>query len=105
MLDEGVWAEIKAGGEHLRLFSEHNAMGVQASVYDVNAKRWSALLSRSRTSNKGKRKLSNMTICKGRPGRVKAMALFRVTFHQLRHDSRDYGSDDRHIVSRVFLVG
>ncbi len=42
MLDEGVWAEIKAGGEHLRLFSEHNALGVQASVYDVNAKIWIA---------------------------------------------------------------
>ena len=42
MLDEGVWAEIKLGREHLRLFSEHNAMGVQASVYDVNAKKWIA---------------------------------------------------------------
>ena len=27
MLIEGVWAEIIVGGEHLRLFSEHNAMG------------------------------------------------------------------------------
>lgn len=42
MLDEGVWAEIKLGNEHLRLFSEHNAQGVQVSVYDVNAKRWVA---------------------------------------------------------------
>ena len=42
MLEEGVWAEIRVGGEHLRLFSEHNAMGVQASVFDVNAKRWIA---------------------------------------------------------------
>jgi hypothetical protein len=42
MLDEGVWAEVKVGGEHLRLFSEHNAQGVQASVYDVNAKKWIA---------------------------------------------------------------
>jgi hypothetical protein len=42
MLDEGVWAEIKVGGEHLRLFSEHNALGVQASVYNVSAKRWIA---------------------------------------------------------------
>lgn len=42
MLDEGVWAEIRMGGEHLRLFSEHNAMGVQVSVYDVNGKRWIA---------------------------------------------------------------
>jgi hypothetical protein len=42
MLDEGVWAEIKVGGEHLRLFSEHNALGMQMSVYDVNAKRWIA---------------------------------------------------------------
>ncbi len=42
MLDEGVWAEIKVGNEHLRLFSEHNAQGVQASVYDVNGKKWIA---------------------------------------------------------------
>jgi hypothetical protein len=42
MLDEGVWAEVKVGGEHLRLFSEHNAQGVQVSVYNVNAKQWIA---------------------------------------------------------------
>jgi hypothetical protein len=36
MLNQGVWAEVKVGGEHLRLFSEHNALGVQASVYNVN---------------------------------------------------------------------
>jgi hypothetical protein len=42
MLDEGVWAEIKVAGEHLRLFSEHNAQGVQASVYDVKGKKWIA---------------------------------------------------------------
>ena len=40
MLAEGFWAEIKIGSEHLRLFSEHNAQGVQASVYDINAKKW-----------------------------------------------------------------
>jgi len=43
MLIEGVWAEIKIGGEHLRLFAEHNAQGVQASVYNVKAKNWIAL--------------------------------------------------------------
>jgi len=42
MLVEGVWAEIKTGDEHLRFFSEHNALGVQASVYNVNAKKWIA---------------------------------------------------------------
>jgi hypothetical protein len=42
MLDQGVWAEIKVGEEHLRLFSEHNAQGVQASVYNVTAKNWIA---------------------------------------------------------------
>ena len=42
MLDQGVWAEIKVGGERLRLFSEHNAQGVQASVYNINAKNWVA---------------------------------------------------------------
>ena len=42
MLDEGVWAEIKVADQHLRLFSEHNAQGVQTSVYDVNAKKWIA---------------------------------------------------------------
>jgi hypothetical protein len=42
MLDKGFWAEVKLGGEHLRLFSEHNALGVQASVYNVNNKNWIA---------------------------------------------------------------
>ncbi len=42
MLTEGVWAEVQLGNEHLRLFSEHNAQGVQASVYNVNAKNWIA---------------------------------------------------------------
>ena len=42
MLEKGVWAEIKVGGEHLRLFSEHNALGVQASTYNVKAKKWIA---------------------------------------------------------------
>jgi hypothetical protein len=42
MLTDGVWADLKVDGEHLRLFSEHNAQGVQASVYNVNAKAWIA---------------------------------------------------------------
>lgn len=42
MLESGVWADVKVESEHLRLFSEHNAQGVQASVYDVNGKRWIA---------------------------------------------------------------
>jgi hypothetical protein len=42
MLDEGVWAEVKVGSEHLRLFSEHNAQGVQVSVYNVVSKTWIA---------------------------------------------------------------
>jgi hypothetical protein len=37
MLDQGVWAEVKVADEHLRLFAEHNALGVQASVYSVIA--------------------------------------------------------------------
>ena len=35
-------AEVKVGSEHLRLFSEQNAQGVQASVYNVNSKKWIA---------------------------------------------------------------
>jgi hypothetical protein len=31
MLDEGFWAEIKVGGEHLCLFSERSALGVQVA--------------------------------------------------------------------------
>jgi hypothetical protein len=42
MLHEGVCADVKVGSEHLRLFSEQNAQGVQASVYNVNAKKWIA---------------------------------------------------------------
>ena len=42
MLAEGVWAEVKLGGEHIHLFAEHNAQGVQFSVYNVNTKSWIA---------------------------------------------------------------
>ena len=42
MLIDGVWAEVIANGEHLRLFSEHNALGVQTSVYNVTTKSWIA---------------------------------------------------------------
>lgn len=42
MLDQGVWAEVKIGGEHLRLFSEHSPQGMLASVYNVNTKTWIA---------------------------------------------------------------
>jgi hypothetical protein len=42
MLTEGVWSEIRVGGECLRLFSEDCAQGVLASVYNVNGKTWIA---------------------------------------------------------------
>jgi hypothetical protein len=42
MLSDGVWAEVKVGNEQLRLFSEHNAQGVQASVYNVTTRSWIA---------------------------------------------------------------
>jgi len=42
MLTDGVWAEVEVGGECLRLFSEHNAQGIQASVYNVKTRTWIA---------------------------------------------------------------
>jgi hypothetical protein len=42
MLDQGVWAEVKVGGKHLRLFSEESALGVRATVYNMNARNWIA---------------------------------------------------------------
>ena len=42
MLTEGIWAEVEVAGEHLRLFSEQNAQGIQASVYSVNTRTWIA---------------------------------------------------------------
>jgi len=42
MLIDGVWAEVEVGGECLRLFSEHNAQGIQASVYNVKTRTWIA---------------------------------------------------------------
>jgi hypothetical protein len=62
MLDEGVWAEIKVGGEHLRLFSEHNALGVQASVYDVKAKKWIAPSEPVEDIEQGKEKATEYAI-------------------------------------------
>ena len=42
MLEHGFWAEVRVGGEHLQLFSEQSALGVQASVYNVTVKNWIA---------------------------------------------------------------
>jgi hypothetical protein len=42
MLTGGVWAEIEVDGEHLRLFSEHNAIGIQVSVYNCKTRTWIA---------------------------------------------------------------
>ena len=42
MLEQGVWADVIVGKEHLRLFSEQTPDGVQASVYNVNEKTWIA---------------------------------------------------------------
>jgi hypothetical protein len=42
MLEQGFWAEVVVGKEHLRLFSEQTPLGVQASVYNVNTKTWIA---------------------------------------------------------------
>lgn len=42
MLDGGFWAEVEVDGEHLRLFSESNAIGIQVSVYNVKTKTWIA---------------------------------------------------------------
>jgi len=42
MLTDGVWAEVEIGREHLRLFSDHNAQGIQMSVFNVKTKTWIA---------------------------------------------------------------
>ena len=42
MLEQGVWAEVIVGKEHLRLFSEQTPLGVQVSVYNVSEKTWIA---------------------------------------------------------------
>jgi hypothetical protein len=56
MLDEGVCAEVRVGSEHLQLFSEQNAQGVQVSVYNVNAKNWIAPSESVETIEQGKLK-------------------------------------------------
>ena len=40
MLEEGFWAEIQIGGEHLRLFAEESPQGFQASVFNMKTKTW-----------------------------------------------------------------
>jgi hypothetical protein len=42
--------------QHLRLFSEQNTQGVQASVYNVNARNWIALSESVETIEHGKLK-------------------------------------------------
>ena len=56
LLDKSVRAEVRAGQEHLWLFSEQNALGVQVSVYNVNAKKWIAPSKSVETIEQGKLK-------------------------------------------------
>ena len=42
MLEQGVWAEVIVGDEHLRLYSEQTPSGVQSSVYNVRNRSWHA---------------------------------------------------------------
>lgn len=42
MLEQGVWAEVIIGDEHLRLYSEQTPSGVQSSVYNVKERTWLA---------------------------------------------------------------
>jgi len=53
MLEQGVWAEVIVGDEHLRLYSEQTPSGVQSSVYNVR-NRSSLHPRRWMTSNKGR---------------------------------------------------
>lgn len=69
MLEQGVWAEIKVGGEHLRLFSEHSPLGVQASLYNVNAKSWIAPSETVDDIEQGKDPSSNTRECISAPRR------------------------------------
>ena len=54
MLEEGLWAEVIVGKEHLRLFSERTPSGVQASVYNVTGKLWIAPSESVEDINEGK---------------------------------------------------
>ena len=54
MLEEGFWAEVIVGEEHLRLFSERTPSGVQASVYNVTGKLWIAPSESVEDINEGK---------------------------------------------------
>jgi hypothetical protein len=51
MLDQGVWTEVKVGGEQLRLFSEESALAVQESVHNMNARNWIAPSETAELSN------------------------------------------------------
>lgn len=42
MLEQGVWAEVIVGEEHLRLYSEQTPTGVQSSFYNVKERTWLA---------------------------------------------------------------
>ena len=56
---DGVWAEVEVGGEHLRLFSEHNAIGIQASVYNVKTRTWIAPSESVEDIEEGKERAAN----------------------------------------------
>ena len=60
MLDQGVWAEVKVGGEQLRLFSKESALAVQESVHNMNARNWIASSETAELSDGEKTERRNM---------------------------------------------
>jgi hypothetical protein len=60
MLDQGVWAEVKVMAKTCD-YSWENALGVQATVYNMNARNWIAPSDCVRISNKEKTEMSSVT--------------------------------------------
>jgi hypothetical protein len=40
IVGSGFWAEVKAGGQHLRLFVVETMLGLGANVFSVTDRRW-----------------------------------------------------------------
>jgi hypothetical protein len=62
MLIESVWADVSIGAEHLRLFSERDANGVWAYVFNVVTKIWIAPFEPVEDIEQGKKRAASRAL-------------------------------------------
>jgi len=58
---DSVCADVRVGGTHIQLFSEHTAGGVKVSVFEVDTREWVARYEAADDIEQGQKKAEELT--------------------------------------------